>query len=248
MAQQSNSSSDRVSNTPCDQKVDSLLPTGIMIRGLGRLQQLLQYQPSNSHAKPTILPDNTASVSWEKSPAIDVRSRPSKRSRASHSSKSQDSPGFSQPPPTETANTWTNPSSSSIRNSSNCFGEPTAALHMHGTRQLAHALDLPTRLLFVACYINFIRLCRCVFANICYCLVSFDNRFIFTRLSKLFTRGVSLALDGHIQIYVLIKVVSRMLEGIRVSLGPSQEYRILGGSVQEEKNGNNLPEKGATPK
>lgn len=119
---------------------------------------------------------------------------------------------------------------------------------MHGTRQLAPALVLPTRLLFVACYINPIRLCRCVFANVRYCLVSFDDNIIFTRLSKLFIGGVSLALYGHLQIYVLIKLVSRTLEGIRVSLGLSQEYRILGGSVQEEKNGNNLPEKGATPK
>ena len=114
-------------------------------------------------------------------------------------------------------------------------------------KQVIHTLNLPTRMLFVTCYINLTRFCRRVISNIRQCLVTFDQEIIFARLSDLLISGVSLEQDGHLQIFVLIEIISRMLDAISAGLGYSKEYSILAGNSRQGDLGSKLSDEATTP-
>ena len=233
-------------NTSLHQDLGSSLPIGLMIRGLQKFQDLLHGCLTVGSAPSPRAAYRTALRFGEAPSGFDDDGRPSKRLRASNSSSSSSSQGFRTPASPGT--TWTQSSTTSVSDTSPFFGGPRLPLKHHDRKQLTQALDLPTRMLFITCYINLTRFCRRVFSNIRQCLMSVDPEIIFARLSDIMISGVSLEHDGHLQIFVLIQVVSRMLDAIGAALGYSKQYSIIGGNAQQRNLGSVLSDKGATPK
>ncbi|KAL8908395.1 MAG: hypothetical protein Q9207_000814 [Kuettlingeria erythrocarpa] len=103
-------------------------------------------------------------------------------------------------------------------------------------KHVARALDMPTGMLLITCYVNLTRFCRS------------DQEIIFARLPDLVIAGVSLQQDGLLQILVLIQVVSGMLDALGTSLGYLNDYRILTGSLHQRDTSSTVSEKSTTPK
>ncbi|KAL9609529.1 MAG: hypothetical protein Q9167_005708 [Letrouitia subvulpina] len=243
-------------STSCQQDFDSLLPIGLMIGGLQKYRDLLHHCSNLGRAAPlSRAKDHAPWASWEPPPsAYDEDTRPSKRPHTSQSLSSLGSRGFNSSGSPEVLAKRTHSSNTTTVNTtpsdaSGPFGViPRIQLRNHDRKQVAHILDLPTRMLFLTCYINLIRLCRRVFFNIRQCLLSVDQDIIFARLSNFLISGVSLEQDGHLQIFVLIQVVSRMLDAISAALGFSKEHSILTGHSQNGDFSSLLSDKVATPK
>ena len=224
-----------ISCASCFQDLDSLLPIGLMIRKLQNFQDLLNYSSNLGHAPSSRTTCRSTLTSRETSSAFDDDARAAKRLRSSHSSSSGDSRNFSSPVSPDIFSNWTQSSTISVPDTSQPFREPRATLESRDRKPIIHALDLPTRMLFITCYITLTRFCRRVVSNIRQCLVTFDQEIIFARLSDLLISGVSLEQDGHLQIFVLIEVVSRMLDVISAGLGYSKEYSILAGNSRQRQ-------------
>ena len=241
-----NSAQACISSASCPQDLDPLLPIGLMIGNLQKFQDLLNCSSTLGHARTTC---RSTLTSRETSSAFDDHARSSKRLRSSHSSSSRDSGCFSSQVSPDILTNWTQSSTISASDASQPLSGPRAMLKSRDRKQVIHALDLPTRMLFITCYINLTRFCRRVVSNIRQCLVTFDQEIIFARLSDLLISGVSLEQDGHLQIFVLIEVISRMLDVISAGLGYSKEYSILAGNPRQEQRdlGNMLSDKATTP-
>ena len=229
------------------QDLDSLLPIGLMIGKLQKFQDLLNCSSALSHAPSSCTTYRTTLTSRELPSAFDDDARSSKRLRANHSSRSRNSRGFSSPVSPDILSNWTQSSTTSVSDASQHWSGPRATLKSRDRKQVIHALDLPTRMLFATCYINLTRFCRRVVSNIRQCLVTFNQEVIFARLSDLLISGVSLEQDGHLQIFVLIEVISRMLDVISAGLGYSREYSILAGNSWQGDLGSMLSDKATTP-
>ncbi|KAI4143102.1 MAG: hypothetical protein L6R39_004697 [Caloplaca ligustica] len=229
------------------QDLDFLLPIGFLISGLQKFQGLLQECSTCSHAPTTRAPGRFPLTGWEALSGFDDDVRPLKRHRASFSSSSGNSRGFTTPISPKSLTTLTQSPVTSLSDTSYPYGRPRVALEKHDRKHIAHALDMPTRMLLITCYVNLTRFCRRVFHNIRQCLLSLDQGIIFARLPDLLIGGVSLQQDGPLRILVLIQVVSRMLNAISTALGYSKEYSILAGSLQQGDISSTLSEKSTTP-
>lgn len=229
------------------QDLDSLLPIGFMIRKLQNFQDLLKCSSTLGHAPSSSMTCRSTLTSRESSSTFDDNTRSSKRLCASHSSSTRNSRGFSSPVSPDILTDWTRSSSFSVSDASQPFSRPKATLKSRDRKQIMHTLDLPTRMLFVTCYINLTRFCRRVVSNIRQCLVTFDQEIIFARLSDLLISGVSLEQDGHLQIFVLIEIISRMLDVISAELGYSKEYSILAGNSRQGDLSSKLSDEATTP-
>lgn len=242
-----NSAQACISSGSFAQNLDSLLPIGSMIRKLQKFQDLLDCSSTLGHAPSSHMMCRSSLTPRESSSAIDDNNRSSKRLCASHSSSTRDSRGFSSPVSPDMLTDWTRSSSISVSDASQPFSGPRAMLKNRDQKQIIYTLDLPTRMLFVTCYINLTRFCRRVMSNIRQCLVTFDQEIIFARLSDLLISGVSLEQDGHLQIFVLIEIISRMLDAISAGLGYSKEYSILAGNSRQGDLGSKLSDEATTP-
>ena len=80
-------------------------------------------------------------------------------------------------------------------------------------------LDMSTSLLVISCYINFIHLCRDVFAAIRGTLPAPGHQTTLLTLSGFQLSGVSIDQDSDLQIIVLTQVVVRLVDRIGLSLG-----------------------------
>ena len=221
----------------CPQDLDSLLPIGLMIKNLQNFQNLLDY---NSTLGRTTL------TSREITSAFDDDARAAKRLRIRQSSSIDQSRGFSSPV-SPNGSAWTQSSTMPAPDGSPPLSELKGTLTRRDRKQIIDALDLPTRMLFLTCHINLTRFCRRVVSNIRQCLVSFDQEIIFARLSDLLISGVSLEQDGRLQIFVLIEVISRMLDVISAGLGYSKEYSTLASNPRQRDLGSTLSDNATTP-
>lgn len=222
----------------CPQDLDSLLPIGLMIKNLQNFQNLLDYNST--------LGRNTL-TSREIASAFDDDARAAKRLRIRQYSSIDQSRGFSSPVSPNGSANWTQSSTTSAPDGSPPLSGLKRTLTRRDRKQILDTLDLPTRMLFLTCYINLTRFCRRVVSNIRQCLVSFDQEIIFARLSDLLISGVSLEQDGHLQIFVLIEVISRMLDVISAGLGYSKEYSTLASNPRQRDLGSTLSENATTP-
>ena len=227
-----------ISIASCPQDLDSLLPIGLMIKNLQTFQNLLDY--SSTLGRTTLTSREIAS-------AFDDDARAAKRLRIRRSSSTVQSRELSSPVSPNGFANWTQSSTMSAPDFSPPLSGPRGTLTRRDRKQIIHALDLPTRMLFITCYINLTRFCRRVVSNIRQCLVSFDQEIIFARLSDLLISGVSLEQDGHLQIFVLIEVISRMLDVISAGLGYSKEYSILASNSRQRDLGSLLSDNATTP-
>ncbi|KAL8727612.1 MAG: hypothetical protein Q9166_005920 [cf. Caloplaca sp. 2 TL-2023] len=238
----------RMPNILSHEDLDSLLPVAIMIRGIQKFQELLQCYStlgcttSSRTINRTPPTDRTASSSYGDG------ARLLKRPRPSISSSSCSSRDFTNPVSPASQTSWTQSSATSVSDDFLNHNGHRKSLKSHHQKQIADTLDLPTRMLFLTCHINLMRLCCRVFSNIRQCLVSWGHESILARLSDLFISGVSLNDDGHLQIDVLIQIVSRKLDRISAALGYSKIHSILPGDSQHEDIGRILSDKSATPK
>ncbi|KAL8837988.1 MAG: hypothetical protein Q9205_005074 [Flavoplaca limonia] len=238
----------RASSSP---DLDSSLPISLLIRGLHKFQDLLQEcsASTNSNASPARAQRGFSLTSSDAFSGLDSATRPPKRPRAGCVSSSGTNQSFETPKSPNSLTNSTQPMHSiSLSNAIHPYGGPRSLARTRDRKYIARAMDMPTGMLLITCYINLIRFCRSVFHNIRQCLLTLDQDMIFARLPDLVIGGLSLQQDGLLQILVLIQVVSGILDAISTSLGYSSDYRILTGSLQQRDASSTSSENPTAPK
>ncbi|KAL9034432.1 MAG: hypothetical protein Q9180_005413 [Flavoplaca navasiana] len=249
----------KVMTVPCDgtprasssPDLDSSLPFNLLIRGLHKFQDLLQEcsASTNSNASPAHAQREFSLTSLDAFSGLDSAIRPPKRPRASCVSSSGTNGSFETPKSPSSLTHPTQPMAPiSLSNATHPYGGPTPLARTRDRKYVSRAMDMPTGMLLITCYINLTRFCRSVFHNIRQCLLTLDQEIIFARLPDLVIGGLSLQQDGLLQILVLIQVVSGILDAISTSLGYSKDYRILTGSLQQRDTSSTSSENSTTPK
>lgn len=234
---------DSTLNVSDHQNLDSLLPIALMIQGLQKFQDLLHNCSTHGHKSLSRTMGRSAGTDWGSSSAIDENARASKRLRLNHSSSSHESRRINNSVSSDAPANRGQSAATTTPDVSYPSSEPRILWQSADRNQIACILDLPTQMLFVTCYLNLTRFCRRVFFNIRQCLASLDPDSILARLSSLLISGVSLESDGHLQIFVLIQVVSRMLDAISTALGYSMEHNMVTDSSPQEDMGGTLLDK-----
>lgn len=202
-------------------------PIAMMIHGLQRFQELLREIPSSHSRLCAATSRNIAPVSLEAilSPAETPSQH--KRSSAAYITTS--------PTESRSSDLSLSPSVSKCQSYSKPLSSEALPVSQNNVRQAQiHGLDLPTSLLTITCYINLVRLCRNVFSNIRFCLLTLDHQAVFATLSDLQISGVSLQQDGNLQILVLVQVAISLLDRIGSSLCLPNGASIDGAQRNEE--------------